>query len=189
MDFRWLIAAGLIAGVSACAQASTPPPAQPTAPTSPAVNTSTSTGTSTLPAPTDTGTPTLPADTETPTPTATLMPGAIEIAYGQKLTNSHRGRPVFTYAFRGQEDEVITIVLQIFNLHPNWVYCRGQPPAADLDLDIGFMKIKGASSGVSQSAIKDYRLTTSGAFYITAVCRGASCSRDCFQQTISLAKQ
>ncbi len=51
MDFKWLIAAGLIAGMSACARASTSTPAQQTVQTSPPVNTSTSASTSTLPRP------------------------------------------------------------------------------------------------------------------------------------------
>lgn len=183
LDFRLIMAAGLmVAASSVCTLMAAPTPTQEPSPTV----VPSSTNTATLPPPTATFTR-IP-DTETPSPTATFRPGIIEIRYGQKLTTIQVRRPTVTYAFRGQRDDVVTIRLQISNMHPTWYYCRS-PFTADLVLASDTTDTPGNPTGSNVSSIVAHKLPQTGVYYISATCRGANCSRDCYEQTVSLDKQ
>lgn len=175
MDFRLIVAAGFIAAAgSVCTLTATATPTEIP-----------STITATVPA--ATGTATLPPPTETPAATATLRPGAIELNYGVKFTSAAANRPSVVYAFRGQAGDIVTMRLEITNSQPRWVYCRA-PYSTDLVLDSGTTFVDGSPMGSGQSVILSYKLPGSGVYYLTGTCRGSSCNRECYAQTIVVDK-
>lgn len=184
MDFRSVVAAGIVAGIaSVCTLSAPATPIQ--LPPSP-IPIPSSTSTATVPAPSATATP--PPPTETSAPTPTIRPGVIELTIGQKLTTSHVHMPTINYAFRGERGDVVSIVVTISNAHPSWVYCRAAY-TTHLTLDTGTTQISGSASGPTQSSILGYKLRQTAVYYVAGICSGNNCSRDCYEQTIQVVKQ
>jgi hypothetical protein len=130
-----------------------------------------------------------PAGTETVAPRVPLDPGAIEITYGQKLGSFPRKSEGVTYGFQGAKGDNVTIVLESSNARPKDAYCKTVSASTTFTLRTPSGQILATMEATHLSAIRDYQLPGSAAYYVLVTCTGGACNAYCTEADLSLEKK
>jgi len=126
----------------------------------------------------------------TVTPRVVLNLNAIEIMYGQKLSNYPRKSQVTIYGFKGTQDDTVTILLASSNARPPTdAKCLGVTASTTFTFKTPNREIPATVEATHLSAIRDYKLPATAAYYVTVTCIGGGCNGYCFEADISLDKK
>ena len=138
------------------------------------------------PQPTSTETQTV---TETAAPRVPLQPGTIEIDYGQKVGSFPRKSEGVTYGFQGAKGDNVTIVLESSNARPKDPYCKTVTASTTFTLKTPSGQLPATMEATHLSAIRDYVLPGSAAYYVLVTCTGGACNAYCTEADLSLEKK
>jgi hypothetical protein len=130
-----------------------------------------------------------PTSTETAGPPVPLQPGAIEITYGQKLGSFPRKSEGITYGFQGAKGDSVTIVLESSNARPKDASCKTVTASTTFTLITPSRDVPATVEATHLSAIRDYVLPGSAAYYVTVTCSGGGCNAYCTEADLSLEKK
>jgi hypothetical protein len=129
------------------------------------------------------------AVTETAAPRVPLQPGTIEIAYGQKVGSFPRKSEGVTYGFQGSKGDNVTIVLESSNARPKDAYCKTVTASTTFTLKTPSGQLPATIEATHLSAIRDYVLPGSAAYYVLVTCTGGGCNAYCTEADLSLEKK
>jgi hypothetical protein len=141
--------------------------------------------------------PIQPADSPTaaPTPTETagpLMPfqmGTIELTYGEKASSYPRKNQSTLFGFQGTKGDRVVILVESSAARPNDPSCKGKTGAVSFILRVLGSAVPGVSEGGSLSALRDYELPRTTAYYIEVSCAGSGCNAYCIAADATVQKQ
>ena len=139
--------------------------------------------------PQPTPTETQAVGTETAAPRVPLQPGTIEIAYGQKLGSFPRKSEGITYGFQGAKGDNVTIVLESSNARPKDAYCKTVSASTTFTLRTPSGQLPATVEATHLSAIRDYVLPGSAAYYVLVTCTGGGCNAYCTEADLSVEKK
>lgn len=129
------------------------------------------------------------------TPTATvapkivLNPNSLEIMYGQTLSSYPRKAVGTMYGFKGTQDDNVTIVLASSNARPPTdPKCLGLTASTNFTLKTPNVELPATVEATHLTAIRDYKLPATAAYYITVTCGGSGCNGYCTQADLSVNK-
>ena len=139
--------------------------------------------------PQPTPTETQQVGTETAAPRVQLDPGSIEITYGQKLGSFPRKSEGVTYGFQGSKGDTVTIVLESSNARPKDAYCKTVSASTTFTLMTPSGQLPATVEATHLSAIRDYELPGTAAYYVMVTCSGSACNAYCTEADLSLEKK
>jgi hypothetical protein len=127
--------------------------------------------------------------TATVAPRIVLDPNAVEITYGQSLSHYPRKNQGVTYGFKGTQDDVVTILVGSSNARPaSDPKCIGLTASTTFTLKTPNTVMAATNEATHLSTIRDYKLTATGAYYLTITCVGGGCNGYCSQADVSVNK-
>jgi hypothetical protein len=141
------------------------------------------------PQPQPTPSETQPVGTETAAPRVQFEPGTIEITYGQTLGSFPRKSEGVTYGFQGAKGDSVTIVLESSNARPKDASCKTVTASTTFRLRSPNGQLPATVEATHLSAIRDYELPGSAAYYVTVTCSGSGCNAYCTEADLSVEKK
>lgn len=133
--------------------------------------------------------PTQNAATATVAPRIVLDVNATEVTYGQAVSGYPRKSTGLLFGFKGTQDDNVTILLSSSNARPATDQkCLGLSASTTFTLKTPNLTMPATAEATHLTTIRDFKLPTTAAYYITITCGGSGCNGYCTQADLSVNK-